>query len=138
MNIIQTKIPDVTLQNLDESKIVLANNIVKNVYPLFEDVYVEKCEKTNDLKATLERQNIEIKNRKKEIEELAKEYKKRKKVSKALSRINKLVESGLIYDSSIKHETIILVKIIDKLSEEKLDEQLSKLVKFLNKRYSTN
>lgn len=138
MNIIETKIPDVIPQNIDESKIVLADNIIQNVYPLFEDVYTEKCEQTDTLKATLKKQSVQIQIRKQSIENLALEYKKRKKVSKALSRINKLIDSGLIYGGSLKHETIILLKIIDKLSTEKLDEQISNLVKFLNKRYSNN
>jgi len=136
MNIIKTKIPDVTIQNLDESKIVLANNIVKNVYPLFEDIYSESCEQANDLESKMKKQSIEIRERKQSIERLAFEYKKRKKVSKALSRVSKLIDSGLIYDGSLKHETIVLLKVIDKLSNEKLDEQISQLVKFLNKRFT--
>ncbi len=136
MNIIKTKIPDVTIQNIDESKIILADNIIKNVYPLFEDIYSETCEQTNILESKLKKQSKEIRERKQSIENLATEYKKRKKISKALSRVSKLIESGLIYDGSLKHETIVLLKVIDKLSEQKLDEQISKLVKFLNKRFT--
>jgi len=136
MNIIKTKIPDVIHDNIDQSKLILANNIIENVFPLFEDVYADKCEQSNVLKATLKRQSKKIQQQKESIENLSIEYKKRKKVSKALSRISKLIESGLIYDGSLKHETVVLLKIIDKLSEEKLDEQISKLVKFLNKRFT--
>lgn len=136
MNITITKIPDVTLQNVDQSKITLADNIIENVYPLFEDIYTEKQQQSSILKNTLKQYSNKIKEQKEILENIALEYKKRKKVSKALSRINKLIESGLIYDSSVKHETIILLKIIDKLSEDKLNEQISKIVKFLNKRFS--
>jgi len=63
------------------------------------------------------------------------QYKKEKKISKLLSRIEKLLQSGLIYDSSMKHEMVILLKIIDKLPEDKLDIQLSKTMKTLSKRF---
>lgn len=134
--IVTTKVPDITVDNLDESKVILADNIVENVYPLFKDIYTEKRKEVTDLKDALSIQNKKINSSKVRIEELSKEYKKIKKVSKGLARISKLIESGLIYDSSLKHETVILLKIIDKLSEEKLDQQITKLVQFLNKRFS--
>jgi hypothetical protein len=42
MNIIETKIPDVTPETLNKSKLVLANNIIQSVYPLFDEVYQGK------------------------------------------------------------------------------------------------
>jgi hypothetical protein len=50
--------------------------------------------------------------------------------------VEQLVESGLVYDGTLKHETVILLKIIDKLSSENLDQQLSKTIQMINKRFS--
>ena len=38
MNIIETKIPDVTSEEIDRSKIILADSIIKDVYPLFDEL----------------------------------------------------------------------------------------------------
>jgi hypothetical protein len=64
------------------------------------------------------------------------EYTRKKKISKLLDRVEQLVESGLVYDGTLKHETVILLKIIDKLSSENLDQQLSKTIQMINKRFS--
>ena len=64
------------------------------------------------------------------------EYKKKKKVSKLLDRIEKLITSGLVYDGTLKHETIILLKITTKLSEDKLDYHLKDTLTTISKRFS--
>jgi hypothetical protein len=64
------------------------------------------------------------------------QYKRTKKVSNVLDRVGKLVQLGVGYDGSMKHETVILLKIIDKLPEEKLDQQLSKTMGIISKRFS--
>jgi hypothetical protein len=42
MNIVETKIPDVTSSNINRAKEILVDNIVKNVYPLYDEVYTGK------------------------------------------------------------------------------------------------
>jgi len=136
MNITETEIPDVTNDNIIQSKRILADNIIKNVYPLFDDVYTEKLGALNSLKDTTKRKRNELKLQKESIEELMVQYKRKKKISKLLDRLDKLVASGLTYDGTLKHETVILLKIIEKLSSDKLDQQLAKTVQMINKRFS--
>ena len=50
MIITETKIPDVTKHSVEESKVVLANNIIKNIYPLFDEVYQSKASHIGTLK----------------------------------------------------------------------------------------
>lgn len=136
MNIIETKIPDVTKNNIDESKKVLAENIIKNVYPLFNEIYIDETNKIKVLKNELKQKKNNISDEKKLLENLINEYRKKKKVSKLLDRIEKLVTSGLVYDGSIKHEITILLKVIDKISSEKLDYHLKEILKTISKRFS--
>ncbi len=70
------------------------------------------------------------------MEVLMVEYTREKKISKLLDRLDTLVESGLIYDGTMKHETVILLKIINKLPADKLDQQLAKTMQIINKRFA--
>ena len=136
MNIIETKIPDVHEENINQSKVVLANNIIRNIYPLFDEVFSTKVEQVNDLEKILDSKKVGVLESKRQLEQGIKDYKKKQKESKLLDRINKLVSSGLIYDGNLKHEMIILLKIINNLPEEKIDYHLSNTLKIIGKRFS--
>ena len=136
MNIIETKIPDVSEDNISSSKTILADNIIKNVYPLFDGVYTEKLDVVNNLKTQIRTKKRDLRNEKESMELLMVEYTRKKKISKLLDRLDSLVDSGLMYDGTMKHETVILLKIIDKLPPDKLDEQLHKTMQMLNKRFA--
>lgn len=136
MNITETKIPDVTSDNITSSKKILADNIIKNVYPLFDEVYTEKLEEATSLKNITITKRVELKGQKESIEKLIVEYNRKQKISKLLNRLDKLVESGLTYDGTLKHETVILLKIIDKLPNDKLDNQIANTVQMISKRFS--
>ena len=136
MNIIETSIPDVTDTNLDQSKVILADNIISNVYPLFDDVYTEKVSQVKKLKTLYENRKAKVVKNKTNLEIMMKQYEQKKKVSKLLTRLEKLVDSGLVYDGHLKSETIVLLKIVDKLSNEKLDYHLSETLKIISKRFS--
>jgi len=136
MNIIETKIPDVHEENINQSKVVLADNIIRNIYPLFDEVFSTKVEYVNKLEEDLENKKVQVLESKSQLEQGIKEYKKKQKESKLLDRINKLVTSGLIYDGNLKHEMIVLLKIINNLPEKQLDHHLSNTLKIIGKRFS--
>jgi len=136
MKITVTKVPDVTKETVEQSKVVLADNIIKNVYPLFDEVYQGKMLHINEFKTRLDEKKTEVKEKKKQLEELMTEYNKEKKVSKLLSRIEKLVDSGLVYDGSIKNQTVVLLKVINKLTDDKLDHHLTEILQIIRKRFS--
>ena len=136
MNIIETSIPDVTKNSIDVSKEIIADNIIKNVYPLFDEVYNARIEQVAILKNKFKTGKSRIRNEKETMERLMVEYKKEKMISKILERVEKLIQSGLTYDAAIKHETVILLKILDKLPKEKLEQQLTKTMQILSKRFS--
>jgi len=136
MFIEETKIPNVSKENIEESKVILAESVIQNVYPLFNEVYTGHVEEVKRLSKTLQDRKKNILAAKDELEKLFSEYKKMKKISKLLSRIEKLVNSGLIHDGSLKHETTILLKIITKLPDEKLDYHLKSTLRTISKRFS--
>jgi len=136
MNIIETEYPDITESNIDESKLILADNIIKNVYPLFDEVYGQKQTEVSKFKAAISKRQKIVEENKKNLEVMMKQYDRKKKVSKLLSRLEKLVDSGLVYGGHLKGETIVLLKIIDKLPDDKLDHHLAETLKTIGKRFS--
>lgn len=136
MNIVETAIPDVTKRNISRNKELIADNIIQNVYPLFDEVYQAKLEQVARLKRQIKTGKDQMSTQKETMQQLMHEYKKEKKISKLLTRIEKLVQAGLTYDGTMQHEMVILLKIIDKLPEDKLDFQLSKTMQVLSKRFS--
>lgn len=136
MIITETKIPDVVADNIDDSKKILAENIIKNVYPLFDDIYNERINTTEQVKLKIQAKKNELKNKKEAIEHLMGEYGRKKKITKLLNRVEQLVQSGLLYDGTLKHEIVIMLKIIEKLPPDKLDQQLAKTMHIISKRYS--
>lgn len=136
MNIVETSIPDVTKTNINETKEIIADSIVQNIYPLFDEFYTAKVSEKNKLQNQLiEVKNI-LKKEKDNFDRLIIRYKKDKKISQILERVKALISSGLLYDGHLRHETSILLKILDKLPEDKLDQQLNKTVQMLNKRFA--
>lgn len=136
MRIIETTIPDVSETNIDQSKLLLAQAIINNVSPLLNEVYNAKADARKKLQEEIKLGKKRINQEKGEVEHLLSDYNRKKKVAKILDRIKKLVESGLVHDSQLRHETVILLKILDKLPEDKLDMQLNRTIEVLNKRFS--
>lgn len=136
MNIIETNIPDTTQHNISEHKEIIADSIIQNVYPLFDEVYQAKVDQVMQLKNKIKTGKANMQTQKETMQQLMHQYKKEKKVSKLLERVEKLVQAGLTYDTSMKHEIVILLKIVDKLPEDKLDMQLSKTMQILSKRFA--
>jgi len=136
MKIVETQIPDVNIENIDSAKVNLADRVIKNVSPLFNEVYVDKSNELTRLKSELEGKRQEVKKKKTDLEELFGQYKKKEKVKKLLSRISKLVSSGLVFEGTLRKETVVLLKVLDDLSDERLDYHLQESMKIISQRFS--
>ena len=136
MKIVETQIPDVNMENVDSAKVDLANRVIKNVYPLFNEVYIDKVNELTRLKSELKEKRQEVVKRKNQLEELFSEYKRKEKVQKLLLRVSKLVSSGLVFEGTLKKETIILLKVLDDLSDERLDHHLGESMRIISQRFS--
>jgi len=136
MKITETDIPDISIKNIDESKIRLADKIIENIYPLFDEMYTEKSARLIQLrKALVEKRNL-VSSKKAELEKLLEGYKRKQKVKKLLERIERLVNTGLLGSGNSRQETIVLLKIIDRLPDEKLNEHLRNTMSIIKKRFT--
>ncbi len=93
-------------------------------------------EEIDDLKRDLKKKKELVTKHKTALEQMMYEYKKQKKVAKLMDRIDKLVTTGLVYDGTLKRETVILLKIATKLSSDKLDYHLKDTLRTISKRFS--
>lgn len=136
MKLINTGIHDINFKDIDQSKINLSNKIIENIFPLLKDIKSSKLEESESLKFELSRKTKKIQKEKNELEGMLFNYRRHKKIKKLLERISKIVKSGLTNSGSYRHETIILLKVIDTLSEDQLNYHLSETLKTINKRFS--
>lgn len=136
MRIIETDLYDIPEDNLDQTKVELADSIIQNIYPLFDEIYFNFLKKEKNIENSIKEKKEFIHTEKNVMEELVKRYGRKKKVRKLLERISKIIESGLTHDSSVKNQTVIILRIIDKLSEEKLDHHLNESIQLLSKRFA--
>lgn len=136
MKIEETKIPDVTDENINDSKYVLAESVIQNVYPLFDEVFNAKVDEVNKKEEQLKFKREQVIEEKNELEGLMDEYKRSQLISKLLDRLDKLISSGLVYDGKLRNETVVLLKIIDNLNEEKLKHHYKEALQVINKRFS--
>lgn len=136
MNIIETNVPDVTENNIDETKIFLADNIIRNVYPLFEDVFQSKIKELSTKTELYKVKRKSVREEKNRVEAILNSLKRHQKSIKLLRRIERLVESGLAYDTELKHQFIVLLKMIHKLPEKDLDMHLKRAIDIIHKRFN--
>jgi len=136
MIIEETEIPNVTPTNVDKSKIFLADNIIKNVYPLFGEIYEERQKNISVLKEEISHRHVNILSAKEELEKMMVDYDRKKKIHKLLTRVKQLIDSGIIYEGSMKYEMTILLKVLNKLSTEKIDHHIKETMAILTKRFS--
>jgi hypothetical protein len=136
MKIVETDFYDIGESNIDESKLDLANTIISNVYPLFDEVYFDFLKKERTIQSSIKSKHDLIQSERISVEETIKKYSRKKKVRKLLERITKIIEAGLSHDSSVRNETVALLRVIDKLSDEKLDHHLNETIQLLNKRFA--
>ena len=133
MKIIETNIPDVN-RDIDTAKINLADKIIGNIHPLLDDIYTEKVSRIDILDKELSIKKRKVQEQKVSLESLLNEYKLKQKRKKLLDRIDKLVSRGLA--GTTKNETVILLKIIDKLPHDKLDFHLKNTMKLISSRFT--
>lgn len=135
MIITETDIPDEISENIDQSKIDLADKIINNVQPLLDEVLNEKVASARVLVKEYSKKKKLVSEKKIALEEMFKSYKRKQKVKKLLERVEKLVSSGLIEGQS-KHDMVVLLKVIDDLPDDKLNYHLKNTMNIITKRFN--
>jgi len=137
MKVTITNIPDIYTENLDKSKIELANKVVRKFYPIIDKVNNDRKLKIRKLEIVIKKNKVKINKEKSEVERMVNDYRRKSKIKTILERISKLVSFGLVNETTRKREIISVLKNIDNLSDEKLNLYLNETLKILNKRFTT-
>jgi len=135
MKIEITKIPDIN-KNINKAKENLGNKVIENISPLLDEFYVSKSNESKKLNQKLKDLRKQVIYKKNSLEEKMKDLSKKKKIKTILEKISKLITAGLAYDPSFKNEVIVLLKVLDNLSTDKLNFHLKEITSMINKRFS--
>lgn len=136
MKLIISEIYDITPKNRDEKKMLLVDRILNSVGPLFEKEIEENQGGLKELKDQKAVVGEELKAIKEELQDQQSELTKETKRKKLLLRIQQLIDAGLTSDTSLRSEVIILLKVIDKLEDDLLDEHIERMIKTISSRFS--
>lgn len=136
MKLTETSTPDINNTNLDESKLKLANTVISNIYPKFDQEYIKKDDQIKNLKEELKSKKDKILNEKGELQKLLIDFNREKKILKLVNRIQRIISVGGINDSTIKNEMIVLLKVCEDINDKKIDKNLKNTKEILQKRYS--
>jgi hypothetical protein len=132
MKIVSSEIVDVLEEDPDRTKVYFAENIVRIMSPILDEYYNEKIERVTSVRQEMKDLKTRAQSKKEEMTGMLSHHKKLTKTAKLLSRIDKIISSGLTYGST-KRELVIILKILDKLSEEKLEVQMNNMMAILSK-----
>ena len=135
MKIEITKIPDIN-KNINKAKEDLGNRVIENISPLLDEFYISKSNESKKLNKKLKDLRKKVIEKKNILEEKLIDLNRKKKMKAILEKISKLITAGLAYDPSFKNEVIVLLKVLDNLSNDKLDFHLKDITSMINKRFS--
>jgi len=132
MKILKTNIPDF-VESIENEKIHLADKVVSAILPMMDYDYQEKLRKAKSVKESVSKKKKQLNIEKEELELILKEYNIKKKVKLLLERIMKLLGSGLLIDE-FKKEMLVVLNVIEDLTEDKLDFYLNETIRVFNKK----
>jgi len=135
MRLVDTGIPDVHSSTINRVKENLANKVITRVSPLFEEVGISRNEDLTSMKKELRNKRIDVIAKKRELEGLQESYKKNKSMKQLLNKLAVLVNSGLLYDPSLRNQTVIMLKVMDKMTNDKLLDHVSEMSVLIKKRF---
>lgn len=133
MKVIETNIPDVTRENLEEKKIELANMIVATFESILDETAKKESKEQQELSSIIDDNNEKISKLKNEVQVLLNSYEKEKKIKKVLEAISKLDYVKIEYNRSLKNEIVVFLKIMEKLSLDKISSYLKEISKISTK-----
>ena len=135
MRILETDINDIQIENINESKLKLTEEIINYIQPIFSKEYKEKIKEIKLFKKFLISKKDEINQEKIELESLFKIFNKKNKERELLVKMGKLVQTGLIQES-MKNELVTLLKSFENLPEEKISSYLNETIVLLSQKFA--
>ncbi len=133
MNIINTEIKDININNIDKTKIEFADTIISKIKPLIDNALSNITDEITLYDRKLVFKDNEIITKKNKLKKDSEQLKRQEKISRLIENINKMIELGIMKNTSFKNEVLILLKIIPKLDISKIDKHLNKITNIVKK-----
>lgn len=125
----------ITCQDLNQQKIILADLVIENIFPLLDKTYSKKERSARLKNKELKKIKSEVFERKNYLESLIGNQNKLKKIKKLLDRIERLIEKKTIVNNpALKRDTTLLLQMIETLDIKDLDYQLDVSLKLLTRK----
>ncbi len=133
MKIINTGIKDININNIDETKIEFADNIISKIKPLIDSAIHNIADEVTTYDRKLKFKDNEIATKKNKLKKDSEQLKRQEKISQLLENISKMIDLGIMKNTSFKNEVLILLKIIPKLDISKIEKHLNKTTNIVKK-----
>jgi len=130
MKIAETCILDIS-EDVAKEKVALANDVIKLVGPILREDFLLRSKRIREVKKEIVLVKKQLQETKNALETIAKEYKRRKKVREILQWIEKLPLKSV--SKSLRNELVVLLKVVETMSEDKLDRYLARTRSFATK-----
>jgi hypothetical protein len=132
MKIRITNIMDIKESNIDEVKLNFAEKIIKEVEPLINNEYQKLKSEYNELEPLIRDKHREAKIESKLSIKINETLKKKLKIQKLFGIIKEL--SNYNINTDIVRELKLLFKVVDDLSEKRIDLNIANLTTTLNEK----
>jgi len=132
MRIIETEINDSQYDSVKEEKIKLAEHVIQFTKSMLTKDYKNFVLKITQLKENISKKQNQIKLEKEDLVKLLKFHSKQENEQQLLKKIGKLIQDGLVQEST-KPEIIKMLTTVENDSEEKILLHLTEVNNILGK-----
>jgi len=135
MKIIETENFDIQKRDLKNSKVKLADDIIKHVKPLIHEIYSLKKDDINIHTKNIKSKNESIVKNKVMLEKLSSRLEREKLVSSLLNKISVVLNAGMSLDPSTKNEYIIMLKVLPKFEPKDIKKHIENVSALMRKKF---
>ena len=135
MRLVETENFDIPKRNLKESKVKLAEDIIKHVKPLLHEIYSLKKDDINHHAKQITLKQDQIVKNKVLLQKIIKHLEREKLISTLLNKITVLMNSGFTLEQSVKNDYVIMLKVLPKLDDENIKKHIENVSTLMRKKF---
>ena len=135
MRLVETENFDIPKRNLKESKVKLAEDIIKHVKPLLHEIYSLKKDDINHHAKQITLKQDQIVKNKVLLQKIIKLLEREKLISTLLNKITVLMNSGFTLEQSVKNDYVIMLKVLPKLDDENIKKHIENVSTLMRKKF---
>jgi hypothetical protein len=131
----ETDIFDISVDNIDSSKVEFTNIFIEKIAPTIDLEYKNLSVKLDDLTEKNNQKKSSLLVNKSILEKLSSELKKRRKQERLVNIVYEICNNEkLMNNSEIRSHIKMVLRILDTLTEKKIDSYITNLETTLNKK----